>query len=63
MSVNKSIEENLENIRGLIVKRKKFNEKQFRKSLTLKRRRKENTRRRANESALEAFQSCKIILW
>ena len=53
MSVNKSIEENLENIRGLIVKRKKFNEKQFRKSLTLKRRRKENTRRRANESALE----------
>ena len=62
MSVNKSIEENLENIRGLIVKRKKFNEKQFRKSLTLKRRRKENTRRRANESALEN-QSCKIILW
>ena len=54
MSVNKSIEENLENIRSLIVKRKKFNEKQFRKSLTLKRRRKENTRRRANESALEA---------
>jgi len=54
MSVNKSIEENLENIRGLIVKRKKFNEKQFRKGLVLKRRRRENTRRRANESALEA---------
>lgn len=54
MSVNKSIEENLENIRSLIVKRKKFNEKQFRKGLVLKRRRRENTRRRANESALEA---------
>lgn len=52
--MNYSINENLERIRGLITNRRKFSKKSFERKTLLGKRRVENIKRKASETALEA---------